>query len=160
MKKILLISVAFATIFAFSCKTTNETSKTSTTTEKENVTKETSMNIEGEWKLSKFIVNGTEKEIFDATLVVQKNEDGSYLFAGNSGVNQYSGNVTIDKFGNLVAPNSYASTKMMGEPEKMEFEDEFLRVLSFVGKINVEKLSENCVELLDVQSESKMIFVK
>lgn len=150
MKKIITTILIISSFALFSCKTTNEVSNSS----KGEVSVESSK-IEGEWKLSKLVLNGAERNIYPSTLVVSKEGEG-FLFAGSSGVNQYTGSVSIDKNGNIVVTAPYASTKMAGPTELMEFEDDFLRVLSFAGKVN---LTET-LELLDLQSESKLIFTK
>jgi len=152
MKKLFFIPIVALSVFAFSCGTTNSVKTNSDSTKQEVSMKS---KIEGEWKLVKMISSGVEQNVFESNLSVSKNGD-LYSFSGNSGVNQFNGNVLISQNGDIKNQPEYLSTKMAGPEELMLFEDSFLQILSFATKINV----GTQLEIIDVQSESKLIFGK
>lgn len=157
MKKLLLIPVVALSIFAFSCKSTDSVAKGEEVKTEQNESGNINLyKAFGEWKLSEMVLNGVPQRIYDSDLIIQKGKKDTYLFAGFSGVNRYNGDVKIDGKGFISGQAQFLSTKMAGPEYLMNFEDNFLSILTSASKVNI---SEN-LELLDIQSESKLVFVK
>lgn len=129
MKKILIVIAAALSLFAAGCKTTGGTSASGA--------KETSPSqICGEWKIESLTGFAAEK-IPEATLSVLAKDESEYTLSGYSGVNSYS--TTLED-----TPKAFpigdrlASTKMMGAPDDMAFEDELLKVIALAKSWKVE----------------------
>ena len=88
--------------------------------------------IAGDWQLCEFVLNGQEQEIAAATLTLSsQNEDAVYTASGFSGVNSYHGSFTLS--GDAIKPSEgFATTRMMGHPVAMEFEENYLHALSVI----------------------------
>ena len=121
MKKIFVILSAVISLFLIGCATTGGSSKT-------RAKGTTPSQICGEWKIQS--LTGFENaEHFGATLSVFANEDEEFSLNGYSGVNSYFANLA-DTPKAFPIGNNLASTKMMGAPEDMAFEDELLKVIA------------------------------
>lgn len=82
-------------------------------------------NLEGTWNTTSLIEQGNSVEVVISQINFEKTEAPKYKVSGNSGVNQFSGTVTLAN-GKFTAYEDFASTKMMGAPEAQTFEDFFL----------------------------------
>lgn len=121
MKKIFVILSAVISLFLIGCATTGGSSKTG-------AKGTTPSKICGEWKIQS--LTGFENaEHFGATLSVFANEDEEFSLNGYSGVNSYFANLA-DTPKAFPIGNNLASTKMMGAPEDMAFEDELLKLIA------------------------------
>lgn len=121
MKKIFIILSAILSLLVFGCKTTGNSSKTG-------ATGTTPSQVCGEWKIQS--LTGFENvSHYGATLSVLANEEGDFILNGYSGVNSYFANLA-DTPKAFPVGNNLASTKMMGAPEDMAFEDELLKIIA------------------------------
>lgn len=139
LKKIGLLAGAGILIGSLSgCLTTNDganepanvaSSGASAAGEPETVT---SMNaMAGSWRLSALSILGTAVPIPDgADITFQVDEDGS--FSGKAAVNRYFGDLELQPDGTLNFPEAMGVTKMMGAPDMMKIETQYLNSLSSI----------------------------
>ena len=81
----------------------------------------------------------------------------SERYYGNAGVNNYTGLYNIDANG-IIHLSDAACTKMMGPPEIMPMEDEYLKNISSVKSITIE---ENLITIITTNNkELKFIPIK
>ncbi|MGN0739549.1 MAG: META domain-containing protein [Treponema sp.] len=107
MKKIIFAVLAAAALFFTAC---NESEK-----------------LTGEWQTSALFKDGTEQALVESGISF-KTENDRLTAAGNSGVNNFIAEVSA-KNGKIKVSDKFASTKKMGSPEEMEFEDMFIETL-------------------------------
>lgn len=125
MKKALYIFAALAAFTMVSCSSTKG-SKTPAPIEKDALPSE----LCGEWKIISLTDIPKEKMI-EATLFVSPEDavPGFYTVQGFSGVNQFFATIG-DSLKSFPIGETMASTKMMGTPEEMEFEDSLVHTLA------------------------------
>lgn len=131
MKKSLktLFTVAMAAIsgfFFFSCKQTSE--------------------LEGTWNTIGLEKEGIVQEIAISNITFTP-EGNSITVSGESGVNLFSGTIKIGK--NKIKFINVGSTRMMGDPAAMEFEDLFLETISYADMYTLEN------DVLTITASSK-----
>jgi len=119
MKKSLFI-LAAVTVLAFTgCRSTKNPAPVQEST---SITR-----FCGEWKVTEFTGFDTMPEAYMNITYVDDIDFGEELsVSGFSGVNSFFASISDDSS----FPLSMGSTKMMGAPEDMDFEDAFLEVLS------------------------------
>ena len=139
-RKLLLCVVALASVFALmSC--TKEEKK-----------------LQGEFNLVEMIFNGESQNLIPADLIVTNIEGNKYSFAGNSGVNQYNGEVSISK-DSFKASENFLSTKMAASEEEMNFEVMYLNVLLNADKLETfQKDGKECVKIYSSASTDYLLF--
>lgn len=131
MKKIMLGVLALSSLFFFGCGKSDD--------------------LTGVWKTQE--LTASETLPLCESYIEFKLENGHYEIHGNSGVNLFSGSVEAKK-GVFKPSDKLASTKMMGDPASVLFEDEFLKILTTadVYEINGDELviknSENNYRLV------------
>lgn len=84
-------------------------------------------NLEGNWIVQSLKSENQEINVVPANLELRKNGN-NYSYSGNTGVNQIFGDVKI-KNGKFSMKNG-GMTKMMGAPEEVNFEDNFIACLN------------------------------
>lgn len=97
-------------------------------------------NVSGMWKINSLQKDGISQEICD--IEIQLDQINNVISAaGNAGVNNFTGEFILNNNGSI-SVNNLASTKMMGSPEAMEFENTFIELLNGLSsaKIKDEKL--------------------
>ncbi len=85
--------------------------------------------IAGTWETSKFIINGVEQEIFPSSVTFSQTENNSYLVSGNSGVNSFSGKITVKENNYSAKKEEFLKTLALGDPKTQAFEDNFINIL-------------------------------
>ena len=121
MKKSLLILATVSVLTIISCRSTKTSSPVSEST---TITK-----FCGEWKIISFTGFDKMPEAFMNITYVEDVDSGEELSVnGCSGVNSFF--VTILHESSFPLGNSMGSTKMMGSPEEMDFEDAFIQVIA------------------------------
>ena len=144
MKKSLLITLGLAVLSGFfcSCKSSPQ------------------LKIEGTWNTSAIEIGGEKLPVCESSLIIGKSKNKIYELNGNSGVNSFFGSAKVN--GNsFKVLNNMGSTKMLGDPESMEFEKNFTEVL--LEAATVKTYSENSDEFLVLETSSgkkKIIFVR
>lgn len=84
-------------------------------------------NIEGNWIVQSLNSENQEISVVPANLELKK-KGSNYSYSGNAGVNQIFGDVKI-KNGKF-SIRTGGMTKMMGAPEEVNFEDNFINCLN------------------------------
>lgn len=121
MKKSLLILAAVSVLTIISCRSTKTSSPVSEST---TITK-----FCGEWKIISFTGFDTMPDAYMNITYVEDVDSGEELSVnGFSGVNSFF--ATILDESSFPLGNSMGSTKMMGSPEEMDFEDAFIQVIA------------------------------
>ena len=94
--------------------------------------------ITGSWKISSLFKGSVVQEIAVSDLEIKFTEQPCvFSFSGTSGVNRFFGNISF-KDGKILPPeNGFATTRMLGSPEAMAFEDLFLDILSNADKFSL-----------------------
>lgn len=92
-------------------------------------------NISGMWKIHSLQKNGISQEICDIDIQIEQNQNVISV-AGNSGVNNFSGEFIVNNDGSISVQN-LASTKMMGSPAAMEFENLFMELLNGLSSAKI-----------------------
>lgn len=101
-----------------------------------------SKNVAGDWTLC-FFDDGNRENIENFSLVtisLDNVEESKWQFKGFSGVNDFSGFLTVDKE-KILVDKKIATTRMAGPADKMEFEKKFLQFLSNADLLKVAKAS-------------------
>ena len=129
MKRIIAIIAAAISLLSVGCKSTEAAPKP----EAKSVSPS---EICGEWKIESLTGFAAEK-IPEATLSVIATDEDEFSLNGYSGVNSFFTNLkdTSDAF---PIGDKLASTKMMGAPEDMAFEDALLKVISLAESWKLE----------------------
>lgn len=87
-------------------------------------------NISGFWKINSFTKKGVAQKIVNSNIeIIPDSGVNSFKISGNSGVNRFFGELKIKDL-KIVPNDRVASTRMMGSPEAMEFETEFLQIIT------------------------------
>lgn len=118
------------------------------------------MNVVGEWETCSLEINGIKQEICISNITISKKTNNEYSFNGNSGVNRFFGSVEI-KGNSFSVKDDMGSTKMMGEPRAMEFEDNFIKTLIEADSVKV--YTENNADFLIIENKNKtmkLVFIK
>lgn len=89
----------------------------------------------GTWNTISFEKDGVAQEIVPSNIILASNGN-KLLVAGESGVNLYNGTVRMSN--GKISLMNLGSTKMMGSPEEMAFEDMFLEALSYAETYTLE----------------------
>lgn len=128
MKKSLLILAAVSVLAMTGCRSSKVT---------EPVQKPVSITrFCGEWKISSFTGFDKMPDAFMNITYVEDIDSGEELSVnGFSGVNSFF--ATILNENSFPLGNSMGSTKMMGSPEEMNFEDAFIQVIACSDNWNV-----------------------
>lgn len=105
----------------------------------------------GTWNTCGLIKDGIAQEIVVSTINFEEIENAIQVF-GDSGVNLFNGTVKTKK--GTIEFNHMGSTKMMGSPAEMEFEDMFLEAIANADSYSLEN------GLLTITSSSKNISVQ
>lgn len=115
IKSFITVTMAALTgLFFFSCKQTDE--------------------LNGTWNTCGFEKDGIAQEIAVSNIIFTS-EGNKLIVAGESGVNLFNGTVKANK-GKIEFIN-VASTRMMGDPNAMAFEDMFLEAISFADEYSI-----------------------
>ncbi|MBS7260156.1 MAG: META domain-containing protein [Treponema sp.] len=121
MKKSLLILAAVSVLTIISCRSTKTSSPVSEST---TITK-----FCGEWKIISFTGFDKMPDAYMNITYVEDIDSGEELSVnGFSGVNYFF--ATILGTNSFPLGNNVGSTKMMGSPEEMDFEDAFIQVIA------------------------------
>ncbi|MBQ0052195.1 MAG: META domain-containing protein [Treponema sp.] len=148
MKKAFILITALASIFTFGCKRAEKTEVSATTVN--------TADLAGTWKIQSLEKAGVQQQIALSDITFEAKSEEVYSVSGNSGVNQFFGDVTV-KNGKLTAGDNMASTKMAGAPEAMEFEDNFLACLI---KADAVEVAGNTLKISSTEAASVLTFVK
>lgn len=108
-------------------------------------------NLEGNWIVQSLKSENQEINVVPANLELRKNGI-NYSYSGNAGVNQIFGDVKI-KNGKFSMKNG-GMTKMMGAPEEVNFED------NFVACLNSAKTYSLDGDLLTISSRKSTVTLK
>ncbi|MCQ2240126.1 META domain-containing protein [Treponema sp.] len=146
MKNIFVILSAIFSLFIFGCKTTDSTSKT-------NAKGTTPSQICGEWKIQS-LTGFKNADQTDATLSIIAKDEDEYSLNGFSGVNSFFATLS-DTPKAFPIGNNLASTKMMGAPEDMAFEDELIKIIATSGSWKIENR-----KLVITNGKASAVFVK
>ena len=93
--------------------------------------------VTGTWELTIFEKDGIAQELCIASLTLE-NEDKVLKAFGNSGVNNYSGEIKLSgKKAKTV--NEFVCTKMMGPEKALEFESLFLKAMNEISSMEANK---------------------
>ncbi|MDE5897727.1 MAG: META domain-containing protein [Treponemataceae bacterium] len=104
----------------------------------------------GDWQLVHFEKDGVAQTIAISTLNIEEDEAaGSYSVSGFSGVNRFHGAYVV-KGKQITVPVGFASTRMAGSPEAMEFESLFLRAMQSPSAWSV--VQEDGLPMLVIES--------
>lgn len=93
-------------------------------------------NFVGDWEIVSLKKDDVYQTIAVSDLKVI-NKDGKFFVAGNSGVNLFNGQIKNKAKDKIIIEN-LASTRMMGSPQAMEFENLFLETLTGTVNINIQ----------------------
>lgn len=116
--------------------------------------------IEGNWETRAFEINGIAQEICVSDISFTKSSKNIYSISGNSGVNRFFGSVKV-KSSSFFIQDDMGSTKMLGEPNAMEFENNFLQTLIEAKSFKIFK--ENSSEFLEIKNDDetkRLVFIK
>lgn len=91
--------------------------------------------LNGTWNTCYLEKDGIAQEIA-VSKIIFATEGNKLLVAGESGVNLFNGTVKVNK-GKIQFVN-VGSTRMMGDPKAMEFEDIFLEAISYADGYSLE----------------------
>lgn len=119
-----------------------------------------SFSIEGNWETRDFEINGIAQEICVSDISFTKSAKNIYSISGNSGVNRFFGSVKVNG-SSFFVQDDMGSTKMLGEPNAMEFENNFLQTLVEAKSFKI--FNENLAEFLEIKNDDetkKIIFIK
>lgn len=119
-----------------------------------------SSSIEGDWETRSFEINGIVQEICVSDISFTKSTKNIYSVNGCSGVNRFFGSVKINGTSFFVQ-DDMGSTKMLGEPNAMEFENNFLQTLIEAKSFRI--FNENSTEFLEIKNNDetkKLVFIK
>lgn len=119
-----------------------------------------SSSIEGNWETRDFEINGIAQEICVSDISFTKSSKDIYSISGSSGVNRFFGSVKITA-SSFFIQDDMGSTKMLGEPNAMEFENNFLQTLIEAKSFKI--FNENLAEFLEIKNDDetkKIIFIK
>lgn len=117
-------------------------------------------NVVGEWETRSLEINGIPQEICISNITIAQKTNNEYSFNGDSGVNRFFGSVEI-KGNSFSVKDDMGSTKMMGEPRAMEFEDNFIKTLIEADSVKV--YTENNADFLTIENKDKtmkLVFIK
>lgn len=116
--------------------------------------------FEGSWTIYGFSINGTAQQIAVSEITFEQQTANQFSVTGNSGVNAFFGDVTIN--GSKIKPSqNFGSTKMAGSPEAMEYEDNFLKCLLGASKAKIR--TEGGFEFLEItnsKDKSTLTFIR
>lgn len=114
--------------------------------------------ITGSWKISSLFKGSVAQEIVVSDLEIKFTEQPCvFSFSGTSGVNRFFGNVSF-KDGKIYSPeNGFATTRMLGSPEAMAFEELFIDILSNADKFS---LKDNLLSFEKSIDKSVLTFSK
>lgn len=120
MKKTFLIIMAALSVFAFAGCKSNKATSTEVPAKYRYV---------GLWKI--LSLTGFENDIPEAEMTIWFTEDSDKELdiTGFSGVNRFFAKIDSEGTNQFPIGDKMASTKMMGSPEDMAFEDAFIEVL-------------------------------
>lgn len=94
-------------------------------------------NVSGMWKINSLQKDGISQEICD--IEIQLDQINNVISAaGNAGVNNFTGEFILNNNGSI-SVNNLASTKMMGSPEAMEFENTFIELLNGLSSAKIKE---------------------
>ena len=128
--------------------------QTGTDSAEENMapSKEASVLNNVEWKLKSYIsVSGTMDSVVHNSQSSMKISDGTV--SGNAGANNYTGRVEIE--GSEIEFSATGSTMMMGTPELMAQEGQFLKLL---GEVEEYQIIGDELRLLDDDGKTVLVF--
>lgn len=108
-------------------------------------------NLEGNWIVQSLKSENQEINVVPANLELRKNGN-NYSYSGNAGVNQFFGDVKI-KNGKFSMKNG-GMTKMMGAPEEVNFEDNFIACLNSAKTYSLDG------DLLTISSRKSTVTLK
>ncbi len=108
-------------------------------------------NLEGNWIVQSLKSENQEINVVPANLELRKNGN-NYSYSGNAGVNQFFGNVKI-KNGKFSMKNG-GMTKMMGAPEEVNFEDNFINCLNSAKTYSLDG------DILTISSRKSTVILK
>ncbi len=108
-------------------------------------------NLEGNWIVQSLKSENQEINVVPANLELRKNGN-NYSYSGNAGVNQIFGDVKI-KNGKFSMKNG-GMTKMMGAPEEVNFEDNFIACLNSAKTYSLDG------DLLTISSRKSTVTLK
>ena len=108
-------------------------------------------NLEGNWIVQSLKSENQEINVVPANLELRKNGN-NYSYSGNTGVNQIFGDVKI-KNGKFSMKNG-GMTKMMGAPEEVNFEDNFIACLNSAKTYSLDG------DLLTISSRKSTVTLK
>lgn len=128
MKRFMTIALAASCGFFFACASAPKGADSASAA--------TGAEANGDWDLVSFEKDGEKISVATATLSITDNGDGSYAVSGFSGVNNYSGSLTVSGNNITFAPN-LASTRMAGPQDAMEFEAAYLELLGNADTLSV-----------------------
>ncbi|WP_407399924.1 META domain-containing protein [Treponema sp.] len=146
MKKIFLIITAALSFIIFGCKSTEGKTKTSGKAI-------TPSALCGEWKIQS-LTGFKNADQTDATLSIIAKDEDEYSLNGFSGVNSFFATLS-DTPKAFPIGNNLASTKMMGAPEDMAFEDELIKIIATSGSWKIENR-----KLVITNGKASAVFVK
>lgn len=110
----------------------------------------------GDWQLVFFEKQGVAQQLCQSTLSISLDQD--YLvFSGFSGINNYSGKIERNN-DKLTTNGDFISTRMAGPKEAMNFEMNYLQVLSNAS--NYELTTEDGKKTLIIYSKDQNAFLK
>ncbi len=106
-------------------------------------------NLVGTWNVCSFEKEGQSMDIFDSHITFEDKGNNVFEMNGNSGVNSFFGDVSISEKGFQVS-DKMGSTKMMGAPDEMVFEDNFIACL--IGADSADIIEENGEQILKIKN--------
>lgn len=112
-------------------------------------------NLDGKWVPVSMTQNGKSYEIESSCFVDFSTSGSKIIVSGNSGVNLLNGEIKIGE-GSLTS-NGFASTRMMGTPTQMAFEDAFLEIFSYATSY---ELKDGSLKIVSAEKNGEIVFEK
>lgn len=146
MKNKITFFALFSAVFLLAgCATTSKNSVAS------------SADFSGSWLIDSMEKDGIAQQLVLSEISFAKKDGNLYSVTGNSGINRFFGDVTIDgeKFS---TGSNLAGTKMAGSPAEMEFENDFITCLIGAEKIVLEGTDGEVLTLYNEKDRIKLSF--
>ena len=122
--------------------------------------KSTEIAVEGSWQTVKMEIDSVEQEICLSSLEIEKSSKNTYSLSGFAGVNSFFASAKVSSSSFKVSGNS-GITKMLGDPQSMEFEKKFMQILLGASSCKIyEENGKNYLVLKNNAKNAQLVFEK